>query len=585
MIQMQLDIASFCEPGVKPINEDAVGFERPEEPYTLENKGVGIALADGVSTAEAGREASCTAVERFLEEYYQTPDTWSVAGSGEKVLSTINLRLFRKSHEFITTTKGYLSTFSAVVIKSRTLHFFHVGDSRIYLLREGEMVQLTTDHVATIDESRTCLSRAIGMDSLLNLDYGQRELVVGDRLLLTSDGVHDFIAAAELQQLLAAGGAAAEISAAIYQAAMAAGSDDNLSAVVALVNDLPESNLEDYSAQLTRLPFPPDLAPGMKLDGYLVVKELFASSRSQLYLVEDEYSGETSATRTRCVMKTPSRNIEDDFSAMDRFIQEEWIGRRIHSDHVVKVIQQQRRRTALYYLMEYIDGIGLDKWIANHQPASPKTSIGIVKQIAEGLRAFHDNEAIHQDLKPANIMLTQSSLVAGNPVAVIVDFGSVYVAGLAELQRPLVHEGALGTASYSDPLYLLGRNPGIQGDVYALATIVYEIFTGHLPYGESIEECRDAFDYDRLRYISAAQYNAQIPIWFDAALEKGVAFDLQQRYQSIDELLHDLTQPNPIFLQSDPVIEKNASSLTLWKLLSGFWFLSFVLLIYLFSRL
>ena len=418
------------------------GFERPEEPYTLENKGVGIALADGVSTAEAGREASCTAVERFLEEYYQTPDTWSVAGSGEKVLSTINLRLFRKTHEFITATKGYLSTFSAVVIKSRTLHFFHVGDSRIYLLRDGEMVQLTTDHVATIDESRTCLSRAIGMDSLLNLDYGQRELVVG----------------------------AAEISDAIYKAAMAAGSDDNLSAVVALVNDLPESNLEDYSAQLTRLPFPPDLVPGMKLDGYLVVKELFASSRSQLYLVEDEYSGETSATRTRCVMKTPSRNIEDDLSAIDRFIQEEWIGRRIHSEHVVKVIQQQRRRTALYYLMEYIDGIGLDKWIAKHQPASPKTSIGIVKQIAEGLRAFHDNEAIHQDLKPANIMLTQSSLVAGNPVAVIVDFGSVYVAGLAELQRPLVHEGALGTASYSDPLYLLGRNPGIQGDVYALAT-------------------------------------------------------------------------------------------------------------------
>ncbi len=585
MAGIQLDVASFCERGAKPINEDAVAYQQPQETYILENKGISLALADGVSTAEAGREASQTAVTRFLEEYYQTPDTWSVAGSGEKVLSTINLRLFRKSHEFVTTTKGYLSTFSAVVIKSRTLHFFHVGDSRIYLLRAGEMTQLTTDHVATIDANRTCLSRAIGMDSRLNLDYGHRELKAGDRLLLTSDGAHDFISAAQLQQLLAADASASEISQAIYRAAVAGGSDDNLSAIVVLVNQLPESNLEDYSAQLTRLPFPPDLRPGMKLDGYLVVRELFASSRSQLYLVEDQFSDHSSASRQRCVMKTPSRNIEDDLSAIDRFIQEEWIGRRIHSPYVVRVIQQQRRRTALYYLMDFVDGIGLDQWIAEHQPPSPKLSIGIVKQIAEGLRAFHDNEAIHQDLKPANIMLTRSSIDAGNPQALIVDFGSVYVAGLAELQRPLVHEGALGTASYSDPLYLLGRNPGIQGDVYALATIVYELFTGHLPYGEAIEECRNAFDYDRLRYRSAIRHNAQIPVWFDAALEKGVAFDLYERYQSIDDLMRDLTQPNPMFLQTDPVIEKNASSLTLWKLLSGFWFLSFLLLIYLFSRL
>ena len=208
----------------------------------------------------------------------------------------------------------------------------------------------------------------------------------------------------------------------------------------------------------------------------------------------------------------------------------------------------------------------------------------MVKQIAEGLKVFHSNEAIHQDLKPANIMLTNQSILAGDPQALIVDFGSVYVAGLAELQRPLMHEGALGTASYSDPLYLLGRNPGIQGDVYALATITYEIFTGHLPYGETIEECRTAIDYDRLRYKSASQHNPQIPLWFDGALEKGVAFDLQQRYTNIDTFMTDITQPNPLFLRADPVVEKNASSLTLWKLLSGFWFLTLLLVIYLFSR-
>ena len=583
MIDAQFDIASFSEAGIKPINEDAVGFVQPTESYALENKGTALVLADGVSTAEAGREASHTAVERFLDEYYQTPDTWSVAGSGEKVLSTVNLRLFRKSHEFVTSTKGYLTTLSAVVVKSRTLHFFHVGDSRIYLLRDNTLKQLTTDHVAIIDDNRTCLSRAIGMDSRLNLDYGHTDIQVGDCLLLTSDGVHDFVDAEHLQQLLSASGSARDIAESIQAAAIAANTNDNLSAIVARVMRLPESNLEEYSATLTRLPFPPELQPGMKLDGYRVVKEIFASSRSQLYLVCDEQSEDGSGQYY--AMKTPSRNIEEDLSAIDRFIQEEWIGRRIHSPYVVKVIKQKRRRTALYYLMEYVDGFGLDKWIAEHQPPSPKQTIALVKQIAEGLRAFHSNEAIHQDLKPANIMVARDSVVAGSPEVLIVDFGSVYVAGLAELQRPLVHEGALGTASYSDPLYLLGRNPGIQGDVYALATIVYELFCGHLPYGERIEECRTAFDYDRLRYRSAREFNPQIPLWFDAALERGVAFDLEQRYDSIDALMTDLTHPNPIFLQTDPVVEKNASSLTLWKLLSGFWFISFILVIYLFTRL
>jgi len=167
---------------------------------------------------------------------------------------------------------------------------------------------------------------------------------------------------------------------------------------------------------------------------------------------------------------------------------------------------------------------------------------------------------------------------------VIVDFGSVYVAGLAELQRPLEHLGALGTASYSDPLYLMGRNPGIKGDVYALATITYEIFTGNLPYGSEVEECRTAFDYDRLRYREASRFNPVIPLWFDGAMKKGVAFDLEERYGSIASLIKDLSQPNPGFLKIDPVEEKQASSLMFWKLLSGFWFFTFFLLMYLFSQ-
>ncbi len=574
---LQLDAAWCSAPGRKINNEDCAGVHTPEDEYLLLSKGIALVVADGVSSAEAGQEASHTAVTRFIEEYYQTPDTWSAGHCGEKILSTINLRLYRKSHEFATESKGYLTTFSAAVVKSRTAHFFHIGDSRIFRLHcdeEGkqQLTQLTRDHTAVMGENRATLSRALGMDNRLNVDYGRVPLEEGDRLLLTSDGVHDFIHESELIRILAQDKTADEISRELVDTALANDSDDNVSATVACVNRLPEESLDDYSVKLTRLPFPPELTPGMKIDGYEIVRELFASSRSQLYLVRDSETGEEMA------MKTPSLNYEDDISYIDRFIQEEWVGSRISGPNVVGIIRQTRPRTYLYYLMEYVVGEGLDSWMEEHQPPSPKQAIAIVQQIAEGLKAFHENEAIHQDLKPGNVLITEDQR------AVIVDFGSVYVAGLAELQRPLVHEGALGTASYSDPLYLMGKNPGIQGDVYALATIVYEMFTGELPYGNGVEECRTAFDYDRLRYQSAALHNPVIPVWFDSALEKGLAFDLNQRYNTVDELLVDLTQPNPEFLKTDPVSESSASSLVFWKLLSGFWFLTFLLLLYLFSQ-
>jgi protein phosphatase len=558
--------------GIKPENEDAAGICTPEDSYLLVNKGVVLSVADGVSSAEAGKEASRTAVDKFIEEYFQTPDTWSVAKAGEQILSTINLKLYRKSHEFSTTTKGYLATFSAIVIKGATAHFFHVGDSRVYLLRRGELTQHTTDHVASLGDNKRFLTRAIGMDNRLHLDYGRIPLEEGDRLLLTSDGVHDFIPHEGLLDLVGQNLPMPEICEQLIEAAKGFQSDDNISAVLAEIVQLPHESLDDYSAKLTRLPFPPALSKGLKLDGYEVVKELFASSRSQLYLVKDSESGALLA------MKTPSPNFEEDTAYIDQFIQEEWIGIRIQHPNVVKIILQNRPRSFLYYLMEFIEGESLASWINTNRPPSPKRAINIVKQVAEGLKAFHQNEAIHQDLKPGNIIVTPDKR------AVVIDFGSVFVAGLAECIRPIQSEGVLGTAGYSDPLYLRGHNPGIQGDVYSLATITYEMFTHHLPYGERIEQCRSALDYDRLRYCSASKYNAVIPMWFDGALKKGCEFDLELRYRTIDQFMKDLLYPNSEFLRDDPAVEKNASTVTFWKLLSGFWFVTFLLLIYLFTQ-
>lgn len=569
---LHLDTAQCSIKGRKSDNEDYAVIEIPTDDYLLRNKGVTLAVADGVSSAEAGKEASFTATTCFVKDYYNTPDTWSVSHCGEKILSTINLKLYRKSHEFTTEGKGFLCTFSAVVIKGKTAHYFHVGDSRVYHLREGVIRQLTRDHTATIVDGKPFLARALGMDNRLHVDYGKISLEAGDRLLISSDGIHDFLSEEELQIILNASLPVSEITETLKTRALDNNSDDNISAVVAIVVDLPEESLDDYSTKLTRLPFPPSLSAGMKIDGYYVEEEIFASSRSQLYRVRDIETGKIYA------MKTPSRNFEDDIGYIDRFIQEEWIGSRIHNPHVVAVFRQTNSRTFLYYLMEYLEGCGLDKWMQQHPLPSPKRAIDIVKQVANGLQAFHDNEAVHQDIKPANIFITTDGKVK------IVDFGSVFVAGIAESYRPLEINDALGTAGYSDPQYLLGHNAGFQGDVYSLSTITYEIFTGKLPYGDKVENCTTVFEYDRLRYQNASQYNPVIPEWFDRALEKGVKFDAEQRYTNIATLIHDLTHPNPEFLKDDPAVEQKTSTLLFWKLVSSFWFITFLLVIYLFSQ-
>lgn len=557
--------------GVKEINEDYAGFLIPVDSYLAQVKGMAFCVADGVSSAEAGKEASETAVERFLTEYFKTPDTWSVSRSGEQVLSALNLRLYRKSHAFKQDNKGYLTTLSCMVVKGVHGHLFHVGDSRVFRYRAGCFEQLSTDHITVLGQGKSFLSRALGMDNNIHIDYSSFELNEGDIYLLSTDGLHDFVATTEIIDTLTQDAFPDVIAQKLCQLAKNNGSDDNISCVVVAVQRLPHQDESEFNEELTRLPFPPPLIPGMKLDGYKVLEELFNSPRSQLYLVEDEQSGQLLA------MKTPSINYDDDTHYIDRFLKEQWIGSRIDSPYVVKIIQHSRPRTALYYLMERLDGVSLDVWMERNRPLKPKQAINIVKKIAAGLKAFHANDAIHQDLKPGNVMILNDGSVK------LVDFGSVFVAGVAELYRPIEHLGALGTASYSDPNYLVGKNSAVQGDVYSLATICYELFTGQLPYGEKVEECTTMFDYDRLRYRSAAKYNALIPVWFDKALQKGVNFNLTQRYETVDALLADLTKPNPDFLKPEPEPQE-ASSLVFWKILSGFWFVTLLLMLYLFSQ-
>lgn len=551
-------IGVCTEAGIKPVNEDAVGFHIPED-HLINTKGMVAVVADGVSTAEAGKEAAERCVNTVLTDYYTTPETWSVKHAVQKILTPLNRKLYNLGQDIHDEARGYITTLSILVVKSHLAYLFHIGDSRIYRLsaETGEFTQLTRDHTAGISKDENYLIRAMGMDTSLNVDASVVTLNLGDIFFLSTDGIHDFIPESDIRQLIEAHSDDYDAACrAIVDAASQAESSDNLSCCLFRIDQLGLENIEDLNERLTRLPFPPELRPGLKIDGYEVLKEMYASERSQLYLVKDMDSGET------LVMKTPSQNYSDDPAYTERFIMEEWIGSRVDHPNVVKVIPPKNERKFLYYLMEMVEGQTLEEWIEKNPDRRPRDMIKLVDQIALGMEALHEKETVHQDLKPSNIMITPDLQVK------IVDFGSVYAPGIHEIFTPMEREMALGTLDYADPSYRFQINTGIKGDIYSLGVIVYEMFTGFLPYGTKLEKCSSREDFLRLQYTPGYHHKDIIPLWFDRTLEKAVAIDPEMRYDSLKAFLRDLKTPNIEYLKEDVQQGGKRDTLLLWKMLS-----------------
>ncbi|WP_312915969.1 bifunctional protein-serine/threonine kinase/phosphatase [Stutzerimonas kunmingensis] len=557
--QLAISLGQHSDRGRKPANQDFHGACVPADAQ-LASKGIAIALADGISSSEVSHIASETAVASFLSDYFCTSDAWSVKQSAQRVLVAINSWLHaqtRHSPHRYDRDRGYVCTFSALVLKSASAHLFHVGDARIYRLRDGSLEQLTEDHRVRVSADTSYLGRALGIDRHLEIDYRTLPLAVGDLFLLATDGVYEHIGARDAAQLVAEHGDDLDLAARrIVERALANGSDDNLTAQLVRIDSLPEQAVDDVQRQLGELALPPLLEPRMQFDGYRIVRELHISSRSHVHLAVDEASG------AKVVLKTPSMDLRGDAAYLERFLLEEWIARRLDNPHVVKACPPPRQRRYLYTVSEFIDGQTLAQWMLDHPQPDLETVRGIVEQIARGLRAFHRLEMLHQDLRPQNLMIDATGTLK------IIDFGSTRVAGLTERNAPGTQDNLLGTAAYTAPEYFLGEAGTPRSDQYSLAVIAYQLLSGRLPYGADVARARTTAAQKRLCYQPLRHAQRDIPAWIDEVLGKALHPDPERRYAELSEFVFELRQPNPTFLNRarPPLLERNP--LLFWKGLS-----------------
>jgi len=557
--QLKISAGQHSDKGRKAINQDFHGVYIPKEPL-LTSKGIAIALADGISSSDVSQVASEAAVTGFLDDYYCTPETWSVKKSAQHVLMATNSWLnsqSRQSQHSYDKDKGYVCTFSAMLIKSTTAHILHVGDTRIYRLRGNTLEQLTEDHRFWVSQDKSYLSRALGINPQLEIDYQTLQLEQGDIFLFMSDGVYEFADANFLINVIQAHGNDLDKAAkAIIDEAYKRGSTDNLTAQIVRVDELPGQDANEIYQQLTELPFPPALDARMSFDGYTIVREVHASSRSHVYLAVDN------ETNTQVIIKTPSTDLRGDPAYLERFLMEEWIARRINNPHVLKPCLQTRKRNYLYIATEFIDGQTLAQWMTDNPKPALETVRGIVEQIARGLYAFHRQEMLHQDLRPNNIMIDSIGTVK------IIDFGSTRVAGIMEITSPIERNDLLGTPQYTAPEYFLGEIGTPRSDMFSLGVIAYQMLTGKLPYGTQVAKTRTKSAQNKLKYDSVLDEDREIPAWIDDVLRKAVHPNPYKRYEELSEFLFDLRHPNQAFLNKKrpPLMERNPAAF--WKSVS-----------------
>jgi len=564
---LAITIGQYSDKGAKAENQDFHGAIIPGGP-ALALKGIAIAIADGITSSAFGRIAAESAVRSFLTDYYATSDAWTVKTAASRVIAATNSWLHGETRRARIASgaegdfdpgpdRGHVTTFSALVLKARKAHLFHIGDARISRLVGESLETLTEDHRLVLSAERSYLARALGMGAHVEIDYRALDLSEGDVFLMTTDGVHEVLAPTDLARALRSGhndldGAAKTIAA----DALAAGSRDNLTVQIVRIDRLPQSDAAEGLADGDLEP--PAVMPslGERLDGWRLEQLLHASARSHVFLARDEASGE------RCALKILASDLRDDATARRRFLMEEWIAARVSSPHLLKAHPRKRSRSVLYTTMALVEGRTLKDWMGDHPSPDLQSVQDIVTGIGKGLLAMHRRQIVHQDLRPENVLVDAEGHVT------LIDFGAARVAGVEEGRAVAMAEAPVGTLQYAAPEAFLGEVGRERSDLFSLGVLTYEMLTGRLPYGLDVTRTQTRREQWRLVYRPAGSDGRPVPDWIDGALKTATAINPEKRHGDIGEFLHDLTHPNPAFIDKRGLALVERDPLRFWQGLS-----------------
>jgi serine/threonine protein phosphatase PrpC len=553
--RLELRFGIATDTGPREANEDYAAFYvgDPDEQARL---GAVAVIADGVGGAAGGRVAAELAVRSFVEGHLGQNATLGIQRNSARTIEAFNSWAHAVGSRD-PSLAGMATTLTALVLRGRRVHVIHVGDTRAYRWRDGALDRMTTDHAMAGAGLRHILTRAIGADESIRIDYASDTVRLYDRYLLCSDGIHGGVSDDALRAVLAQRNAPDATARELVAAGLAARTGDNATALVIDVIGLPPADPADLAFAAAGLALEPVPKVGATIDGFHLRAMLADGRYTRVFEADDLIE------KRRVVLKFPKAITGAEGVLRDAFLREAWIAARIRSPWIGETIElSPERQTALYTAMPFYEGETLERRLSRPPRLSLTAGLDYAIKLAGGVAALHRAGIIHRDIKPDNVIL-EAIRDHKVPGLRLVDLGVARLPHMEDIPAPY----APGTPSFMAPELFTGAAGDARSDQFALGVTIYRMFTGEYPYGEI-----EAFSHPRFkRATPLTKHRPDLPAWLDEALARATAADPGDRFGDVFEFIfaleHGAIRAAPTSPRRLPLYERNP--LLVWKIVAA----------------
>lgn len=260
---------------------------------------------------------------------------------------------------------------------------------------------------------------------------------------------------------------------------------------------------------------------------YKLIDERGRGSFATVYIARDLENNRIFA------MKVMHQELVNEGDLVARFEREAHILLNLNDPHIIRIVDYGEESDMHYILMDYVDGQNLKYHIINDQPMDASRAFHYTHQIVEGLDTAYRQGVVHRDIKPQNILITS------NDVVKISDFGLARGRDTVTLTQTNVF---MGTAYYISPEQAeSGRSADTRSDLYSVATVLFEMLTGHPPFeGESAVDIVIKHMNDKVPSLTRIRYD--LPAETDIFMQKALAKQAKDRFATPQEFLVALEQ-------------------------------------------
>ncbi len=276
---------------------------------------------------------------------------------------------------------------------------------------------------------------------------------------------------------------------------------------------------------------PDRIRPGVSIDEFRIGPLVHSGAMGNIFQVTRPDA------RAPMIMKVPRVGPNEPVEGVISFETEATIVPALSGPYVPRCVAVGDLARMPYLVTEWIDGASLEQRLRGG-PLPPADVARIGAAIADALHSLHQQDVIHLDLKPANVILRQDGTAA------LVDFGFAHHARYPDLLAEETRHSA-GSKPYISPEQILGTREDPRSDIFSLGVVLYEMATGRFPFGEADTDVRNRLWLDP---APPRAYVPETPPWLQEVILRCLEVDAETRYQSAAHVAFDLRHPDQVAL-------------------------------------